>query len=99
MPDLERRSSASFISSKDGGTPDSCRRSWMKRSNSFCFLVSISCALRRRANHFFPLALRANVAAPLKQIVNGLIRSCCVLGKHNPQGLVCLVLRDSFLWP
>jgi hypothetical protein len=27
MPDFERRSSASFISSKDGGTPDSVRRS------------------------------------------------------------------------
>ena len=31
MPDLERRSSASFISSKDGGTPASFRRSWIKR--------------------------------------------------------------------
>ena len=41
MPDLERRSSASFISSKEGGTPVSLRRSWMKRSNSFCLRVSM----------------------------------------------------------
>src|SRR6516165_6636000 len=42
MPDFERRSSASFISSKDGGTPDSFSRSWMKRSSSYCLRVSIS---------------------------------------------------------
>ena len=42
IPDFERRSNASFISSKDGGTPDSCRRSWMKRNSSLCFFVSIS---------------------------------------------------------
>src|SRR5882757_2792823 len=41
MPDLERRSSASFISSKEGGTPCSFRRSWMKRNNSCCFFVSM----------------------------------------------------------
>src|SRR5579859_237690 len=41
MPDLERRSSASFISSKDGGTPASFRRSWMNRNNSACLRVSI----------------------------------------------------------
>ena len=41
MPDFERRSSASFISSKEGGTPASFSRSWMKRNNSLCFLVSI----------------------------------------------------------
>src|SRR6266536_2036948 len=41
MPDFERRSSASFISSKDGGTPASFRRSWMKRSSSNCFRVNI----------------------------------------------------------
>ena len=41
MPDLERRSSASFISSKEGGTPDSFRRSLMKRSSSNCLRVSI----------------------------------------------------------
>src|ERR1700733_7671050 len=42
MPDLERRSSASFISSKEGGTPDSFRRSLMKRRSSYCLRVSIS---------------------------------------------------------
>src|SRR3954451_17846430 len=42
MPDLERRSSASFISSKEGGTPASFNRSLMKRSNSYCLRVSIS---------------------------------------------------------
>src|SRR6266545_7031506 len=42
MPDFERRSSASFISSKEGGTPASFRRSWMKRSSSNCLRVSIS---------------------------------------------------------
>src|SRR5476651_2445596 len=41
MPDLDRRSRASFISSKEGGTPDSLRRSWMKRSSSNCLRVSI----------------------------------------------------------
>src|ERR1700736_3937993 len=41
MPDLERKSSASFISSNDGGTPASVRRSWMKRSNSYCLRVNI----------------------------------------------------------
>src|SRR5436853_7569254 len=41
MPDFERRSSASFISSKEGGMPDSLSRSWMKRSSSNCFRVSI----------------------------------------------------------
>ena len=49
MPDLERRSSASFISSNEGGTPVSFRRSWMNRKSSLCFLVSIlrlSLALR-----------------------------------------------------
>src|SRR6056297_2576447 len=40
MPDFERRSSASFISSKLGGTPSHCTRAWMKPSKSNCFLVS-----------------------------------------------------------
>ena len=38
MPDLERRSSASFISSKEGGTPASLSRSWMNR-NEFGLLA------------------------------------------------------------
>ena len=42
MPDFERRSSASFISSKEGGTPDSFSRSLMNRSSSYCLRVSIS---------------------------------------------------------
>src|SRR3954453_5611945 len=42
MTDLERRSSASFISSKEGGTPASFNRSLMKRSSSYCLRVSIS---------------------------------------------------------
>ena len=41
MPDFERRSSASFISSKDGGIPASFNLSWMKRSSSYCLRVSI----------------------------------------------------------
>src|ERR1044072_4662316 len=41
MPDFERRSRASFISSNDGGTPASFSRSWMKRSSSNCLRVSI----------------------------------------------------------
>src|SRR3954465_14254424 len=41
MPDLDRRSSASFISSKDGGIPDSFRRSLMKRRSSNCLRVSM----------------------------------------------------------
>ena len=42
MPDFERRSSASFISSKEGGTPSCCSRWWMKCSRSYCLRVSIS---------------------------------------------------------
>src|SRR5881227_3144069 len=42
MPDFERRSSASFISSKEGGTPASFSRSLMKRRSSYCLRVSIS---------------------------------------------------------
>src|SRR3954447_468904 len=42
MPDLERRSSASFISSKEGGTPASFSLSLMKRRSSYCLRVSIS---------------------------------------------------------
>src|SRR6201993_848812 len=42
MPDFERRSSASFISSKEGGTPASFSRSLMKRRGSYCLRVSIS---------------------------------------------------------
>src|SRR5665647_2372474 len=42
MPDFERRSSASFISSKEGGTPHSFRRSLMNRRSSYCLRVSIS---------------------------------------------------------
>src|SRR3954462_1147485 len=40
IPDFERRSSASFISSKEGGTPASFSRSLMNRSNSYCLRVS-----------------------------------------------------------
>src|SRR5215475_10536111 len=42
MPDFERKSSASFISSNDGGTPASFSRSWMKRRSSNCLRVSMS---------------------------------------------------------
>ena len=42
IPDFERRSSASFISSKEGGTPASFSRSLMKRRSSYCLRVSIS---------------------------------------------------------
>src|SRR5579871_3058491 len=42
MPDFDRRSSASFISSKGGGTPDSFSRSLMNRRSSYCLRVSIS---------------------------------------------------------
>mgnify|MGYP006932270048 CR=1 FL=1 len=41
MPDLDRRSSASFISSNEGGTPASFSRSWMNMRSSYCFRVSI----------------------------------------------------------
>src|SRR5260221_11024061 len=42
LQDFERRSSPSFISSKEGGTPDSFRRSLMNRRSSYCLRVSIS---------------------------------------------------------
>src|SRR4029079_15748290 len=41
MPDFDLRSRASFISSKEGGTPASVSRSWMKRRSSNCLRVSI----------------------------------------------------------
>jgi hypothetical protein len=41
MPDFDFRSSASFISSNDGGMPLSRTRSWMNISNSCCLRVSI----------------------------------------------------------
>ena len=41
MPDFDLRSSASFISSKEGGTPVSFNRSWMNMRSSFCFGVSM----------------------------------------------------------
>src|SRR6185437_10619578 len=42
IPDFERKSSASFISSKEGGTPASFSRSLMKRRSSYCLRVSIA---------------------------------------------------------
>ena len=42
MPDFERRSSASFISSKEGGTPSRCSRAWMNCRRSCCLRVSMS---------------------------------------------------------
>src|SRR5438552_1001642 len=41
MPDFDRRSSASFISSKEGGTPDSLSLSLMNRRSSYCLRVSM----------------------------------------------------------
>src|SRR6185295_4393441 len=42
MPDFDRRSRASFISSNEGGTPVSRTRWWMNIRSSYCFLVSIA---------------------------------------------------------
>src|ERR1700679_1624464 len=42
IPDFDPKSSAPFISSKEGGTPDSFKRSLMNRSSSYCLRVSIS---------------------------------------------------------
>src|SRR5262249_42607113 len=42
MPDFERKSRASFISSKEGGTPASLSLSLMKRRSSYCLRVSIA---------------------------------------------------------
>src|SRR5262249_12525323 len=41
MPDLDFKSNASFISSKEGGMPVSRTRSWMNISNSYCLRVSM----------------------------------------------------------
>src|SRR5207344_2011803 len=38
----------SFISSKEGGTPASLRRSWIKRKSSACLRVSIGASLASR---------------------------------------------------
>src|ERR1700749_3909499 len=56
MPDLDRRSSASFISSNDGGTPVSFSRSWMNRRSSNCLRVNIArphvgLPRQRKTNH------------------------------------------------
>src|SRR5215475_11861850 len=56
IPDLDRRSSASFISSNDGGTPVSLSRSWMKRRSSNCLRVNIArphvgLPQQRKTNH------------------------------------------------
>src|SRR5262245_5441662 len=40
-PDFDCSASASFISSKEGGTPVSWRRALMKTSSSFCLVVSM----------------------------------------------------------
>ncbi len=55
MPDFERRSSASFISSNEGGTPSRRIRLLMKSSNSSCFLVSMASQ---------PLSSARTMAAP-----------------------------------
>src|ERR1700676_5408562 len=41
MPDLDLSPSASFISSKEGGTPSICSRSLMSSKSSCCLRVSI----------------------------------------------------------
>src|SRR5262249_3059068 len=53
MPDLERRPSASFISSKEGGTPLLERRSRISSKSSRCLGVSMRRARgrRRRTKH------------------------------------------------
>src|SRR5215510_12956859 len=58
MPDFERRSSASFISSKDGGTPASLSLSLMKRSSSYCLRVSIANNPRLVARRSIPKLVR-----------------------------------------
>ena len=42
IPDLDRKSKASFISSNEGGTPVSLRRSLMNMRSSYCLRVSIN---------------------------------------------------------
>ena len=42
MPDLDRRLSASFISSKEGGTPSRRVRAWMNSRSSICLRVSMT---------------------------------------------------------
>src|SRR5712664_82843 len=42
MPDLERKFSASFISSKDGAIPVAASRWLMNVNNSCCFLVNMA---------------------------------------------------------
>src|ERR1700732_2244568 len=58
IPDFERRSSASFISSKEGGTPDYFRRSLMNRRSSYCLRVSISTSPQVAAVQFRDVQLR-----------------------------------------
>ena len=52
MPDLDARSSASFISSKEGDTPVSLIRSWMNMRSSCCLRVSMwaACSDESRGN-------------------------------------------------
>src|SRR4029078_6918286 len=65
MPDFERRSRASFISSNEGGTPASVSRSWMNRKSSNCLRVSIYLSplagpggIRPETNHERTLSVR-----------------------------------------
>src|SRR6185295_3546962 len=51
MPDFDWRFSASFISSKEGGTPSSFRRSLMKSSSSSCLRVSMADRFRCRGRN------------------------------------------------
>src|ERR1041384_4175377 len=85
MPDFERRSRASFISSNDGGTPASFSRSWMKRSSSNCLRVSIgsfppvfSTHHRSKTNHertLYVLSLFRNPLIWREQVEGPLKRS------------------------
>src|SRR5262245_52584861 len=80
MPDFDLRSSASFISSKEGGTPVSFNRSWMNMRSSFCFGVSI----------WSPLSGRLALDRPPRRFVSctnqeQFICSVCVPQDLTPQ--------------
>ena len=74
IPDFDRKSSASFISSKDGGTPVSLMRSLMNIRSSCCLRVSIAvscletkCQDENQEGH------------PWHKSRTNIICSCCVL--------------------
>ncbi len=90
MPDFDLRSSASFISSKDGGTPLSCIRAWMNWSSSSCLRVSMrhlkSNAAEARPDHEKQIANRLDVPHLFRKGSLGRFGAARTLGTSKEKG-------------